>query len=113
MPKIGEYTASVSRYPRALAAADATGEEVETWAAASPVQKHWAMIEAAGGSESTAVPRASGDAMRLRFRHLITLAAIDHVVIEETGDEYAVTGIWRERSECGGWQTVCSISGPV
>lgn len=113
MPKIGEYSASVSRLPRTLAGADATGEEVESWTAASPAQTHWAKIEGPNGSESTGAPRGSGDGMRLRFRHLITLNAVDHVHLNDIGAEYAVTGVWSERSECGGFQTVCSIAGPV
>lgn len=113
MPKVGDYRTFVSRYPRTLAAADATGEEVESWAAANPVEQHWAMIEAPAAGETANAPRASFQTMRLRFRHEITLEAVDHVKIEDTSDEFAVTGVWRERSECGGWQTVCSLAGPV
>lgn len=113
MPRVGEYRDWVSIYPRTLADADATGEEVETWLEADPPSQHWARIEAASGSEATAAPRQSGQGMQVRFRHEVELTAVDHVYLEEAGDEYAVTGVWRERSECGGFQTVCSISGPV
>lgn len=113
MPRIGEYKDRAEIYPRTLAAADAHGQEVESWAAADPAQKHWARIEAPAGSESAAAPVASGDGLTLRFRTLVTLAAVDHVYIAEAEAEYAVTGVWKERAECGGWQTVCSLSGPV
>lgn len=113
MPAIGEYRTFVSRYPRTLAPADGPGEEVESWAPAVPAEGHWARVEAPGGGESADAPRASGEVMRLRFRHEVALEAVDHVFVEEFGAEYAVTGVWLERSECGGWQTVCAIAGPV
>jgi hypothetical protein len=46
----------------------------------------------------------------LRFRAVVSLAAVDRVRLD-TGDVYAVVGVWRERAEHGGWQTVCSLSG--
>jgi hypothetical protein len=112
MPRIGEYKDHVERYVRTLAAADAQGEEVESWAAASPVEKHWARIESTSGGEG-GKPVASFDGLRLRFRTLVTLLPIDHVYLTELAAEYAVAGVWKERAECGGWQTVCNLSGPV
>lgn len=113
MPSIGEYRDLVSRYPRTLAAPDATGEEPESWAPASPAEQHWARIESPTGDESSEPPRQAWRGMRLRFRHAVALEATDHVYLEEIGEEYAVKGVWRERAESGGWQTVCAIGGPV
>lgn len=110
MPKLGEYRDMVAILPRVLAAVDATGEEVESWPTPSPVQENWARIESPGGTEASDTPKQSNSAMRLRFRHLVTLAAVDRVTLKETADTWAVVGVWRERSECGGWQTVCSLA---
>lgn len=112
MPLIGEYKDHVERYVRTLAAADAQGEEVESWAAAGTPEKHWAKIETPSGGEG-GVPVASFDGLRVRFRTLVTLLATDHVYVTESGDEYAVAGVWKERAEGGGWQTVANLSGPV
>lgn len=113
MPTIGEYRDYVLILPRVLADADATGEEVGSWPDPDPAEGHWARIEAPGGSEGAAPPVQSGDSATLRFRHEAPVAAVDHVRLDDGGAEYAVTGVWRERSGCGGWQTVCSISGPL
>ncbi len=113
MPLIGDYRDHVERYQRALASADAQGEEVESWAVMVPAEKHWAMIEGTSGGETTGATRSSFDGLRLRFRTLVSLEAIDHIYLTESGKEYAVVGVWSERAENGGMQTVCNLSGPV
>jgi hypothetical protein len=113
VPRIGEYRDRIAILPRVLAGADAPGEEVDSWPDPRPAREHWARIEAPGGDESNENPRGSGNSATLRFRTLVVLAAVDRVRIKETGDVYSVTGVWRERAENNGWQTVCSLSAPL
>lgn len=114
MPRTGagEYRERVVILTRVLAAADATGEEVESWPdPAEGEGEHWAKIEAPGSGETLDANRQSYTTMVLRFRHLVTLEAVDRVRLKATGAEYGVTGIHRERTAAGGWQTVCSLVG--
>lgn len=115
MPGVGEYRDWVTVLPRSLAAVDGLGEEVESWPDPPAAgNTHAAKLEAPGGSEAVAAPdRQSAVALRVRFRHQVTLAAVDHVKLVETGEEFAVAGVWRERAGATGWQTVCNIVGPV
>ncbi|AMV23420.1 Phage head-tail joining protein [Gemmata sp. SH-PL17] len=113
MPRIGEYRDKIAILSRVLAAPDEDGEPVESWPDPRPAQEHWARIEAPSGDESNQTPRGSDNSAVLRFRHLVKLAAVDRVRIKETGDVYAVVGIWRERAESGGWQTVCALAAPL
>lgn len=106
------YRDLIEVLPRTLAAADAGGEEVASWPDPTPAQRHWARIESAGGSDSAAAPAGSGAGLQIRFRHLVTVAAVDRVRVRETGDVYGVTGVWRERDESGGWQTLCTLAAP-
>ncbi len=110
MAKLGDYRDMIQVFPRVLAAADAAGEEVESWPTPNPVQEHWAKIEGPAGSEASDTPKQSNLFATIRFRHLVTIAPVDRVATKDTGDVYAVVGVWRERSECGGWQTVCSLA---
>ena len=117
LTETGSYRDWAVILPRSLAAADATGERVESWpdppADATP---HAGRIEAPGGSESgpAAPPRQSGKGLRLRLLCYAVLAATDHVRLVATGEVYAVGGSWAERRADGrGWQTVCDLSGPV
>jgi head-tail adaptor len=112
MPLIGEYRDRVWILPRQLATADGTGEEVESWPEPGDGSgKHWARIESPVGGETLDATRQSYQTKALRFRHEVALEAVDRIQIVETGVDYAVTGIHRERSECGGWQTVCTLVG--
>lgn len=112
MPRIGEYRDRVVILTRSLAAADDTGEEVESWAEPDPgTGEHWARLEAPAGGETMDANRQSYRTMTLRFRHVVPLEAVDRVRLKETGDEFGVTGVHKERSESGGWQTVCSLIG--
>jgi hypothetical protein len=99
---------------RALAAAStgSLGERVESWPdPAAGTGEHWCRIESPGGGEQPTAVRQSTAALRLRFRHVVALAAVDRVRVKETEDVYAVVGVWRERAEHGGWVTVCDLSG--
>lgn len=108
-----QYRDRVAILPRVLASADATGEQVESWPDPNPAQEHWAEIETPNGSEASDTPKQSNNALRLRFRHLVTLAAVDRVRLKESDDVWCVVGLWRERSECGGWQTVALLASPL
>lgn len=112
---IGAYRDWAVILPRVLAAADGTGEEVESWPdpPADPTS-HAAQIEGPGGGEQVGPPRQSFDGLRLRFRCVVDLAAVDRVKLQETDDVYAVVGVWRDRAKEGrGWQTVADLAGPV
>jgi hypothetical protein len=106
------YPDLIEILPRALAAAALDGEEVASWPDPTPPQRHWARIESASGSNGGAAPASSGGGLALRFRHRVTVAAFDRVRVKETGDVYGVTGLWTERAEDGGWQTVCTLAFP-
>lgn len=108
--KLGDYRDMIQVFPRVLAAADAAGEEVESWPTPAPVQEHWAQIESPSGAEESDTPKQSKLFATIRFRHLVTVAAVDRLATKETGSVYAIVGVWRERSECGGWQTVCAVA---
>ncbi|HEY1191938.1 MAG TPA: hypothetical protein VGE74_30185 [Gemmata sp.] len=105
------YPDRIAILPRVLAAPDAPGEEVPSWPDPDPAQEHWARIEAPSGSETGDPPAGSSQSMVLRFRHVVTVAAVDHVRLKDTGDEFAVLGVWRERVTDGGrgFQTVALI----
>lgn len=110
---IGEYLDWVLILPVSRAVADATGEEVESWPTPDPAVPHAAKIEGPGGDEATSNLRGSGQGFNLRFRHEVDLYAVDRVQLSETDEVFEVTGVWRERLRGGGWQTVCTVSGPV
>lgn len=112
MGRLRDYPDRIEILPRVLAAADATGEEVESWPDPNPVQGHWARIESASGSDGADAPRGSGAGLQLRFRHTVTIAAVDRLRVKDSQEEYGVTGVWRERAEDGGWQTVVSLAAP-
>lgn len=109
----GDYRTRVVILARALATADTTGEEVESWPDPDPgTGEAWAKIDATAGAETTDQPRYAYRTLTLRFREVVTLAAIDKVRFKDTGDEYTVTGVWTERrAEGNGSQTVCTLSG--
>lgn len=108
------YPDRIAVLPRVLAAADATGEEVESWPDPTPAQEHWARIDSFTGTADGELPRGADERLRLLFRHLVTLAAEDRVRLKDTGDVYSVVGVWRERHPSGrGWQTVCSLVNPT
>lgn len=108
------YQERVAVLPRVLAAADAPGEEVESWPDPVPAQEHWAVIENPTGFEASDTPKQSNNAMQLRFRHQIPLAATDRVRLKDSGDVWCVVGVWRERcTDAPGWQTVCTLASPL
>lgn len=109
--RVGDYRDWVLILPVSRAVADATGEEVESWPTPDPATPHAAMIEGPGGSETANNIRGSGQTFNLRFRHEVELYAVDRVQLSETDEVFEVTGVWREWNK--GWQTVCSVSGPV
>ena len=103
----GGYAELVLVLTRTLAAADGTGEEVESWPdPPSRTGRHWAKIEGPSGAETADATRASYDTLTVRFRHAVTIEAVDHFRLTENSAEYAVTGVSRERAPWGGWQTV-------
>ena len=108
----GGYTERVVILRRTLAAADGTGEQIESWAepeAGSGV--HFAKVEASASSESLDANRQSATTRTLRFRHAVTLDAVDRVRLKASGEEYAVTGVHSEAAPWGGTQTVCTLIG--
>lgn len=107
------YTERIVVLARTLAAADGVGEEVESWPDPDAgTNEHWAAIEASGGGESTDAPRQSYRTRTLRFRHEITLAAVDKVRFKATDEDWIVTGVWSEPKVDGwGFQTVCTVVG--
>lgn len=107
------YPERVVILTRTLAAADATGEEVQSFPDPDPgTGEHWARIETASGGETLDAPRYSYTSRTLRFRHEVPLTAVDMVRLKDTGAECIVSGVWRERKKDGwGWQTVCTIQG--
>lgn len=112
MPGVGEYRDRVTVLTRSLAAADSFGEQAESWPdPAAGTGKYWCRFEAPAGGEDPNVPRQSTNAGILRFRGVATIEAVDRVRIEATGEVYAVSGVWTERAEHGGRQTVCSLTG--
>jgi head-tail adaptor len=111
MPRIGEYKERVVILTRSLATIDSQGEEVESWPDPSAgTGEHWARWESPTGFETVDETRRSEVTANLRFRNKVTLAAVDHVRLKETSQEYAVVGVWLERGESGQWQTVCSVA---
>lgn len=112
MPALGEYRDRVRILTRSLAAADGFGERVESWPEVTDgTADRWAIIEAPTGGEAPATPRQGTADMQVRFRAVAAIEAVDRLKILATGDVYAVVGVWRERAEDGGWQTVVSLSG--
>lgn len=112
MTSIGEYRDWAVILPVVRAAADGTGEEVETWPdpPADPTE-HAARLESPTGGEKTAPLRYSYPGGLLRFRCHVTVNAADQIRLVESGVTYSVVGVWLERSrDSRGWQTVCSLS---
>lgn len=111
---IGEYRNKVAILPRVLTPdPSGNGEQLESWPDPTPAQEYWAVIETPSGDEDTEPPRRSHQSFRLRFRTLAAVAPIDRVRLKEFNEVYSVLGVWRERSEQGGWQTVCDVSSAV
>lgn len=112
MPGVGEYRDRVTVLTRSLAPADSFGQEVESWPVPTGgAGRYWAKIEAPAGGEDPNTPRRATAAATLRFRGAAVIEAVDRVRIEATGEVYAVAGVWHERAEHGGRQTVCSLTG--
>lgn len=112
MTNIGGYRDWAVVLRAVLAAADSTGEEVVDWPdpPADPTE-HAAKLESPTGAETGTNPRYSYPAGTLRFRCLVPVDAVDQIRIVETGNVYAVVGVWQERSrDGGGLQTVCALS---
>ena len=107
---IGTYRDRVTVLYRYLDLADSFGERAESWP--DPGETFWARIEGTAGGEDPQTIRAGTAAARVRFRNVVPVAAADRVRLEAEGEVYAVAGVWRERAEHGGWQTVVSLSGP-
>lgn len=104
------YPDRIAILPRVLASPDAPGEEVASWPDPDPVQEHWARIESPTGTETGDPPAGSSQTMILRFRHVVTVATVDHVRLKDISTEYAVLGAWRERcTDAPGFQTVALI----
>lgn len=112
MAKIGEYRDRVVILTRTLAAADATGEEVESWPdPAAGTGEHWAKLEGPAAGETLDETRQSYQTITLRFRHEVTLAPVDMVRLKDQDTDWTVTAVWQERNESGGWCTVCNAIG--
>jgi head-tail adaptor len=109
---IGSYRDRVRILTRSLAAADGMGEEVESWPdPGAGNNEHWCRREQPAGGEAPQVPRQLTANLTIRFRKVVTIAAVDRVIVLPEGDVYAVVGTWRERAEDGGWQTLAALSG--
>lgn len=96
----GQYREAIVILTRSTAAADGTGEEVESWpepAAGTPVS--WAAIEGVGGSETSDPTRHAAGSITLRFRDGATIAAVDRFRVKATSETYRVTGVWKQRDE--------------
>ncbi|MES2208587.1 MAG: phage head closure protein [Chloroflexota bacterium] len=108
---IGSYREWVTILPRTEAAADATGQRVESWPdPPADTTQHAARFEAVTGGETATAQRQTYTTRAIRFRHAVTLAAVDRVKID--GETYTVTGVWSERSEIGrGLQTLATLVG--
>lgn len=109
----GEYRERVVILTRELASPDATGEEAESWPTPQPLGtgEHWAKFDGAGAGETADAPRQSFGTVALRFRHAVTLKAVDRVRLKEDGRVFVVAGVRRERAPWGGWQTACELVG--
>ena len=108
----GGYKDRVVILTRTLASADGSGEEVESWPDPAPgTGTHFANIEQPASGETADANRQSFNTFRIRFRHAVALEAVDRVRIKDTGNEYAITGVTRERAPWGGWQTVATVVG--
>lgn len=103
----GGYTDKVTILTRSLAAAATNGEEVESWPdPAAGTGQHYAKIEGPAAGETADATRAAFATLTVRFRHEVTITAVDHFRLNDGLAEYAVTGVRRERAPWGGWQTV-------
>lgn len=109
---MGSFRDKVIILTRVLATADGTGEQVESWPdPAAGTNEHWASIESPGSGELLNPVRESFATYTVRFRHQVTLTAVDKVRVKEWDEDFQVSGVRRERGEDGRWQTVCTLVG--
>ena len=98
----GRYNVRITILTVSRAAQATNGEEVESWPAhTAGTIEYWAAVEAlSGGEQIVQGLRNSTGGMRLRIRgESIAVSASDHVKKKATGEEFAITGMWRNAGE--------------
>jgi hypothetical protein len=116
MPRtpLATYRDRVRVFARTLAAAGASGEQVESWPdPGNGVSEYWGRVERPDGSEQLEPPSQSWVVQQFRFRGRATVASTDRLYLKATGLTYSIIGVWEDRAENGQWQTVCHLIGPV
>lgn len=99
METAGKYDLRVTILPRVLAAAGANNEEPESWP--GPGSDYFAARVALSAGETIAQGvREPTGSMKLSIRgRAIAVSAADHLKKTATGEEYSVTGVWREKAD--------------
>lgn len=99
MPATGKYDLRVTILPAVLAAKGANGEEVPSWP--GPGSDYFAARLALSAGETIAQGVREGTGtMKLTIRgRAIPVSASDHLRKKATGEEYAITGVWRESED--------------
>lgn len=109
---IGSYRDRVRLLARTLAAPNGQGERIESWPDPGVgVSEYWCRLESPNGGEEPAPLRQSTADCLCRFRNEVSIEAVDRVAVLPGGAVYAVVGVWTERAEHGGRQTVIALSG--
>lgn len=109
---VGSYRDRVRLLVRTLAAPNSHGERVEGWPdPGSGNSEYWCRLESPAGSEDPQTIRQSTADYIVKFRNEVAIEAVDRVKVLPAGDVYAVVGVWSERAEHGGRQTVVALSG--
>lgn len=99
MPKAGEYDLRVTILPRVLAQPGANNEEAESWP--GPGVDYFAARLALSAGETIAQGVREGvGSMKLSIRgRAITVAAYDRLKKKATGEEFAITGVFRTKED--------------